>query len=248
MKKLILTLLVLMIISTSTIFAQYTNALRITISGYGYNDETIIRFIDDATPDFDGQYDAWKLLSPNPMANSIYTTIPSNDKLSINSLPLYDTDTTIEVHTKVAASGLYTITIEEIFTFDNDFSLSFTDVDAEVTYNYSGGTLTFDCVLLPNTPTAALTFNVAKTFSTAINPIPENNDFTLATKGNGNYGLIFNNNQVKTITVYDITGKSVLNDKINGSNYQLNLVNNPAGLYIITINNGTESITRKVFR
>ena len=247
MKKLIPTLLVLMTISASTIFAQ-TNALRITISGYGYSDETIIRFIDDATPDFDGQYDAWKLLSPNPMANSIYSLIPSNDKLSINSLPLYDNDTTIEIHTKVAASGLYTITIEEVFEFDSDFLLSFTDLDAEVTYNYSGGTLTFDCVLQPNTSIATITFNIAKTISTSINPMIENNGFTLATKGNGNYGLIFTDNDIKNIVVYDLTGKSILNDQINTSNYPLNLANNPSGLYIITINNGSETITKKVFR
>lgn len=248
MKKAIPTLLVLILISTSTIFAQYTNAVRIKINGYGYDDETIIRLIDDATPDFDGQYDAWKFISPNPMASSIYTTIPSNDMLSINSLPLFENDTNIDLHSRVAASGLYTIIVEEIFAFDSDYILSITDVDAGETYNFNGGTLTFTSVLLPNVVTPTFKFNISKTFSTTVNPLLVNEEITIATKGNGNYGILFNDNQVKNITVYDITGKPVLDDKINTTNYHLNLTNISSGLYVVVINNGTETITRKIFR
>ncbi|MGE0560491.1 MAG: T9SS type A sorting domain-containing protein [Flavobacteriales bacterium] len=249
MKKSILTSIVLVIVSVSTIFAQYTNALRIKIDGYGYADETIIRFIDGATPDFDSQFDAWKLISSNPMSSSIYSTIPSNDMLSINSLPLFENDTNINLHTKVAASGLYTITIEEIYQFDSDFVLSITDVDAETTYSYNGGTLTFTSVLLPNTFTPTFKFNISKTFSTAIEQTIDNNEpFVLTTKGNGNFELIFDNPSFKNITIYDLTGKIVLQDMISSSTYNLNIGNNPSGLYIVTINNEKEILTKKVFR
>ena len=247
MKKSIPTLLVLMIISTSTIFAQ-TNAVRLKIEGNGFSDETIIRLVDGATPDFDGAFDAWKFISPNPDVPSIYTKIPSNDDLSINSLPILDNDTSIHVHTKVPAFGVYTITIEEIFAFDEEFIISVTDLDNNENYIFNGGTSTFTCVLSPTTATPSFNFNITKHLSTAINPILENNDFTLATKGNGNFGFIFNDNQVKNIVVYDITGKTVMNDRINSTNYNLNLANMPSGLYVVAINNGKETITRKIFR
>lgn len=248
MKKAILSSLVLIIISTSTIFAQYTNALRVTITGYGYSDETVVRFLDDATPDFDGAYDAWKLFSPNQLVPSIFTKIPSNDNLAINSLPLYNNDTTIEIHTKVGVSGLYTVTIEEIYAFDSDYELSITDVNAEEIYSLNGDIVTFTSVLQPNSTTATFTFNVAKTFTTSIKTIGVKENVVIATKGNGKFGLLFNDNTIKNITVFDITGKTVLQDNINSNNYNLSLENNPLGLYIIAVNNGIETTTKKVFR
>lgn len=247
MKKSIPTLLVLMIISTSTIFAQ-TNAVRLKIEGNGFSDETIIRLVDGATPDFDGAFDAWKFISPNPDVPSIYTKIPSNDDLSINSLPILDNDTSIHVHTKVPAFGVYTITIEEIFAFDEEFIISVTDLDNNENYIFNGGTSTFTCVLSPTTATPSFNFNITKPLSTAISPVLANNEITVATKGNGNFGFIFNDNQVKNIVVYDITGKTVMNDRINSTNYNLNLANMPSGLYVVAINNGKETITRKIFR
>ncbi len=248
MKKAILTTLVLMIISTSSIFAQYSNALRLKINGNGFTDETIIRLVDGATPDFDGAFDAWKLLSPNPNVPSIYTKIPSNDDLSINSLPIMANDTSIQVHTKVPNTGVYTITIEEIFAFDGEYIISVTDLDNNENYIFNGGTTTFTCVLSPTTATPSFNFNITKPLSTAISPVLANEEITVATKGNGNYGILFTDNQVKNIMVYDITGKSVINERINTTNYHLNLTNMPSGLYVVAINNGTETITRKIFR
>lgn len=248
MKKSILSLLAVMIISPSIILAQYSNALRLKISGYGYSDETIVRFVEGATPDFDGAFDAWKLMSSNSMAPSIYTKIPSNENLSINSLPMYNTDTNIEVHTKVAYSGLFTITIEEVYAFDNDFVLSITDVGNNETYSFTGGTTSFDVVLQPNTTTASFKFNVSRTMSTSIKNEVSKNDFKILTKANGNFDLQFDNNSERNIMVYDITGKTILQETINSNLFNLNLENKSSGLYIVAINNGTEIKSTKIYR
>ena len=250
MKKLISFILAVMIISPSIVLAQYptSNTLRIKINGYGYTDETIIRFIDGATPNFDGSYDAWKLFSPNPNVPSIYTKIPSGYDLSINSLPVFNSDTTIEIHTKVAYSGLYTITIEEVYAFDDDFILSITDVENTETYSFNGGTTTFTSVLQPNTTMATFTFNVAKTISTSIKNEINQDGFKVLTKTNGNFELLFDNNAERNITIYDITGKTVLQEIVNNNTFYLNLENQNTGLYIVAINNGTETVTRKIFR
>jgi hypothetical protein len=248
MKKLTSFILAVMIISPSIILAQYSNTLRIKINGYGYSDETIIRFIDGATPNFDGNYDAWKLFSPNPMVPSIYSKTHCGDELSINSLPIYNRDTTIEIHTKVAYSGLYTVTIEEVYAFDDDFVLSITDIENAETYSFSGGTTTFTCVLQPNTTTATFNFNAAKTISTSIKNEINQDDFKVLTKSNGNFELLFDNNAVRNITIYDITGKTVLQEVVNNNSFYLNLENQNTGLYIVAINNGTETVTRKIFR
>lgn len=247
MRKFVPFLLAVMIISPSIILAQYSNAMRIKIEGYGYSDETVVRFLDGATPNFDGAYDAWKLFSTNPMVPSIYSKIQSGDELSINSLPAYTTNTIIELHTKVAYSGLYTVTVEEIYAFDDDFVLSITNVDGEETYDISGNT-TFTCVLQPNTTTPTFTFNVAKTFSTSIEQEPIKEDFKILTKSNGNFDLLFNNSTAKNISIYDITGKIILQEKTTTNVFRLNLENQNAGLYVIVINDGIKTTSEKVFR
>ena len=248
MKKLTSFLLAVMIISPSLILAQYSNAMRIKIEGYGYSDETIIRFIGEATPNFDGSYDAWKLFSPNPMVPSIYSKTHCGDELSINSLPVYNNDTTVEIHTKVAYSGLYTVTIEEVYAFDDTFVLSITDVENAETYSFSGGTTTFTSVLQPNTTTATFTFNVAKTISTSIKNEINQGGFNVLTKANGNFEFLFDYNAERNITIYDITGKTVLQEMVNNNTFYLNLENQNKGLYIVAINDGKETITRKIFR
>lgn len=248
MRKFVPFLLAVMIISPSIILAQYSNAMRIKIEGYGYSDETIIRFIDEATPNFDGSYDAWKLFSPNPMIPSIYSKTHCGDELSINSLPVYDKDTIIEIHTKVAYSGLYTITIEEVYAFDDDFVLSIVDVENAETYSFNGGTTTFTSVLQPNTTTATFTFNVAKTISTSIKNEINQGGFNVLTKANGNFEFLFDNIAVRNITIYDITGKTVLQEVVNNNSFYLNLENQNTGLYIVAINDGKETVTRKIFR
>ena len=62
MKKITLLILAAIIFVPSVFLAQYTNAVRIKIEGNGYSDETIVRFIDDATPNFDTYYDAFKIV------------------------------------------------------------------------------------------------------------------------------------------------------------------------------------------
>lgn len=249
MRKLIPFLLVVMIISPSIILAQYSNAMRIKIEGYGYSDETVVRFLDGATPEFDGSYDAWKLFSPNPMVPSIYSKIQSGDELAINSLPVpvNSSDVTIEVFTNVAYSGLYTVTVEEIYSFDNDFVLSITNIDGEETYDISGNT-TFTCVLQPNTTTPTFTFNVAKTISTSIKNEDIQDDFKILTKSNGNFDLLFNDHSNKSIMVYDITGKTVLQEKTTNNIFRLNLENKNTGLYVIVINDGTAIKSMKIYR
>ena len=53
--------------------------------------------------------------------------------------------------------------------------------------------------------------------------------------GNGNYQLSTNLHSQKSLKVYDITGKSVLEDLYSKDNYNLSLTNNSPGIYIIKI-------------
>jgi PKD repeat protein len=125
-------------------FSQYNNAFRIKITGNNYSDETIIRLVNGASQNFDSNYDAWKLFSPNPNVPSIYTQMGNGQELSINSLPELSEDKSIDIYTNIPISGTYTITIEEIYALSSNYKISLTDNTSSSHYRIWGDTsLTF---------------------------------------------------------------------------------------------------------
>ena len=85
------------------------NLVRLQVSGNGYTDEAVVRFLPEATAVFDGNCDAHKLFGDVAGAAQIYST--GSTPLSINSLP--ETDV-VPVGIKAGVSGTYTIAATEI--------------------------------------------------------------------------------------------------------------------------------------
>jgi len=86
--------------------------LQTTAQGNDYADKAYIRFLEEATPEFDKVWDAYKLLSETPGVPQIYTTTTS-DMLAINAQPAADM-----VPMAFASVGSGTFTIEALETSD----------------------------------------------------------------------------------------------------------------------------------
>ena len=81
-------------------------------------------------------------------------------------------------------------------------------------------------------------FNLENTFS--VYPNPNNGEFTV--KFNGAQGNV-------ALQVFDIRGRSVLNKNYNASgefNQTINLGNVQAGMYLLNVNDGSKTITKKI--
>jgi hypothetical protein len=85
------------------------NMIRLQVSGNGYADEAVVRFLPVATPEFDGLYDGRKLFGDVAEAAQIYTL--GSTPLAINSLP--ETNI-VPLGIHAGASGEYTIAATEI--------------------------------------------------------------------------------------------------------------------------------------
>jgi hypothetical protein len=85
------------------------NLIRLEVSGNGYKDEAVVHFLANATPGFDGSFDAHKFFGDVAEAAQIYST--GSTPLAINSLP--ETDM-VQVGIKAGTSGTYTIAATEI--------------------------------------------------------------------------------------------------------------------------------------
>lgn len=153
-------ILLMVITSISLVGFSNNNAFRFKITGNGYSDETIVRLVNGATENFDGNYDAWKLFSPNQNVPSIYTQITSGQELSINALPEYTIDKSVTIYTHIPANGTYTLDIEEVFALTTNYKVSLTDISSNTHYRILGDTsIIFTFNQQQGTPT--FTFNIS---------------------------------------------------------------------------------------
>jgi hypothetical protein len=92
--------------------SQSANNLKLSISGNGYSDETILQFGYGGTNGYDNSMDARKLFSSNASVPGIASQDATLKDLSINSLPEISVLTHIPIKTIVGVSGVYTIKID----------------------------------------------------------------------------------------------------------------------------------------
>ena len=99
--------------STAPFFKdEIADIVRLEVSGNGFTNETVIRFLDVATPEFDGEWDAHKLFGIVPEAPAIYSV--ENGMMAINSLPATNA---VPVGVKAGVPGEFTITATETSEF-----------------------------------------------------------------------------------------------------------------------------------
>ncbi len=122
--------------------------------GNDLSDATYLRFDEQATPAFDGQFDAYKLLSDfNEELPQIYSRA-GNVNLSINVLPIAET---VPVSFLAGVDGTYSISIEESYGMEYLF---LEDLLTGVTVDLLSGNYTFDYSTNDNSDRFVLHFNL----------------------------------------------------------------------------------------
>lgn len=126
----------------TTFFREKTisDILRVTLRQGSTRDESVIRFSENATPEFDGALDAHKL--KNGIFN-LSTLTTGGLKLVINALPKITCGTTVGLDISDVAPGAYQLEFSEFESFSNDVQISvydaFTDtrLDARSVTSYA---------------------------------------------------------------------------------------------------------------
>ncbi|MEA3452029.1 MAG: hypothetical protein U9Q83_09040, partial [Bacteroidota bacterium] len=102
--------------------------IRFTVNNDDFSDETAIRFIEESTPSFDSDYDAFKLFTTYLGVPQIYSVLSAETILAINTLPNHYDELVIPLGFKATTAGNYTINV-------NDFILDqYTEIYFEDTY------------------------------------------------------------------------------------------------------------------
>jgi hypothetical protein len=216
---------------TSTPFFkdEVADIVRLEVSGNGYTDETVIRFLDIATNDFDADWDAHKLFGTVNEAPAIYCA--DNGMMAINSLP--ETNT-VPVGVKTGVPGEFTITATEISEFSNVFledllTDAYTDLKTgSYTFSYD---MEFDNrFILHFTP-----MGVGEGIADQINIYSTQKDVFVNVPANTS----------GEIAIYNVMGQEITRTGINSTVNKVTL--NESAYYVVKVMSNESVVTKKVF-
>jgi len=217
--------------------------LTITNSANGLTDDTYIRFLTDATDDFDSQYDAYKMFAADSTYPQVYTNNGTDD-ISINSLSELTSERTVPLGFKTSVSGQFTIAADMVSSFtDNGNTVYLEDLqsgnlqDLSVNRSYqfaSGVTTGIARFVLHFNPTIT---NITENAKTGIEIFSSNNEVNISSMKmlNGD------------VSVYDMLGQVIASRHLSGSTSCIINMESKCAVYIVKYTTSDQTISRKIF-
>ena len=236
-------------IHSSQAFYKYSDAsnslvpmIRMQISKDNNSDETIIRFVEDATESQDGQFDAWKLFSANHP--QIYSTTINGEDLAVNSLPGFSENRTVALGIYVPTSGTYEIKATELADFQQGVHVFLEDHLSgdmqELSLNSS-----FETELSPNDDPHRFLLHFQKTNS--VNSQTNQANIQIYSWGKTIY-VIDPSPEKGKIVVFDLQGRKVKNMDSNANGFtNFTLSSNQGGYFLIQYSSNRQVMNSKVF-
>jgi C1A family cysteine protease len=208
--------------------------IRIEVSGNGYTDEAVIRFMPEATAEFDGDYDAFKLFGFIDESAQIYTlgSVP----LTINSLPHGISEIPLGIHAN--RSGEYTIAATHTGDL-GDVTLEDTKTGISTKFPANAYTFTFDSI--ESEQRFILHFNTLS--PTKIDE--SKNPFTTVISSDHNIHINLENQRKADIFIYNTSGQLIAG---RYSAAGMNSISMPcSGIYVVKVIAPEKTIVKKVW-
>jgi hypothetical protein len=207
--------------------------LHFSVQGNAYSDEMLIQFNDNASADFDSQYDAYKLRGVEA-APQLYM-VQNGIDMATNSLPFED-NLMIPVNLEVGADGNYTFTSE----FDGSVDVILEDLlTGEFISLYNGTSYAFYASSNDASERFVLHFGALTTVSSvdksSINVYSNLRDIYVEVPAN-TQGDIF---------VYNMMGQNVAGTKISGTLNKVSL--SESAYYVVKVISNEQITSKKVF-
>ena len=213
---------------------EISNYIALQVQSGDMVDKTYIRLNDEATPLFDGKYDAYKLMAPNKIYPQIYT-IAGPDKLSISQLPATDV---IPVGFYVKNSGDYTISLDKI----NDIqSCQLEDLKTGIVQDLQKGSYTF-------TYTEGEDANRFMLHLTAASVEFSNAEENIKMYAVGHEVFVKSINPIEngTVRITDLAGRTMVEETINNQNFIKLSTSLSTGIYIVSVTEPAGMRTEKI--
>ena len=112
---------------------QINDIFRLALIKGNERNETVIRFLEEATDGLDAQYDAHKL-KLEPFRIATLSSEPVDNKMVINTVSTFDCEKVIQVDTQYDSEGSYSLNLWELKTFTDDKEVYLTDKFLDSTF------------------------------------------------------------------------------------------------------------------
>lgn len=209
--------------------------IRMEITDADLVDETVIKFVDGATTEFDGNLDASKFFSFNADYPQIYST--ANDFMSINSLPMDAKEDVISLDVRGVDGNSMTISVTEAVDFEKLY-LKDEFTDDIVNLKEESYTFTYDADI---TDRFTLLFGITGLEEETV----ISKDLARVYASNQNINVVLEDVNQANISVFNILGQTVVTTYTNDQLTRIPVTK--SGYYFVQITNGERSSTKKVF-
>ena len=228
--------------------APYQSMLTLNVAGNGFADKARIAFGSNFTEGFDGEYDARKIMS-NHGQPSLYAT-DATDEYSIYAQPSPEVVKDVPVSLQPGSTGTFTITANDLATFDADQTIVLEDLKLHVKQDLvANPTYTFTADAADNA--ARFVVHFAKK-TDAVASVQQ--DAAVRIFGSGNQVNVnfanFSNPDKLTMNIYDLTGRKVIASQLlstGSSRHVVTLNEIVTGYYFVVLSGGDYEKAEKVF-
>ena len=209
------------------------NYLELQVDGNNYYDRLCININDEATNDFDFQYDAYKLTSPEEAVPQLYSIV-GNDILSIDVRPPAEV---IQLGFQCGEDGNYSFNLNKLTDIS---SVVLEDTKTGIMHNLQNKKYDFEYLPSDDEKRFKLHLQV-----TGINDSREDTFIVYSDKKT----IYLKSDKIiikGTVKVLDITGRTMYKQSINNSSFTKIPANYKTGVYIVMIENGSDVRSKKV--
>jgi hypothetical protein len=215
--------------------------LLFEVSANGYNDQTLLRFLDGTSDDFDLNYDAVKLYSGSELVPQI-SFQAGKSNLAVNSLPKIKDGLELSMNFKCATSGFYSIGLNPMSNLDPSVVLYLKDELTNRMTNFSKDS-TYGFFHDPTNKKTRFKLLFNPSYD-VINNITAENSFSvfavrkMITLVKNSHDEVSGN-----VFIYDFSGRKVLSRQLTNDDYTEFSLNVQNGYYIVcvTTNNYTSN-------
>jgi hypothetical protein len=219
--------------------------LRLQVSNAVNSDEAIVLFNPNASDGLDA-YDSEKMSNNNPAIPEIYTTVGSQD-LVIDGLNSMATNPVLPLGFTTGTSNTFTIKATEISNFNPDTKIILQDNLLNTTQDLTDGSAyTFTSDVASTTSRFSIVF---KSVGVTTGIQAASGDQSVLIYKNANNQIAVNCNGTISdngyVSVYNALGQKLELKKMTGTTTIIDKAFT-SGVYVVTVNNGVTSTTRKV--
>lgn len=209
--------------------------IRLELTDGDLTDESVIRFIDGATSEYDGNFDANKFFSFNADYPQIYST--ANDLMAINSLPMDAKEGVVAMDVRGVDGNSMTISVTEAVDFEKLY-LKDEFTEDIVNLKEESYTFTYDADI---TDRFTILFGITGLEEESV----ISKDLAKVYASDQNINIVLEDVNQANISVFNILGQTVVTTYTNDKLTRIPVTK--SGYYFVQVTNGERSSTKKVF-